>query len=98
MLGFLKKIMNNKDSILNNNVYSAHRILKTDIKIKPNLQEDEIIFGCGCFWGADKCFWKLPGVITTSVGYAGGEKINPTYYEVCSGLTGHTEVVRVVWD
>ena len=98
MFRFLKKIMNNKDSILNNNVYSAHRILKTDIKIKPNLQEDEIIFGCGCFWGAEKCFWKLPGVITTSVGYAGGEKINPTYYEVCSGLTGHTEVVRVVWD
>ena len=45
-----------------------------------------------------KCFWKLPGVVTTSVGYAGGEKSNPTYYEVCSGITGHSEVVRVVWD
>ena len=52
----------------------------------------------GCFWGAEKCFWKLPGVVTTSVGYAGGQKKNPTYYEVCSGLTGHSEVVRVVWD
>ena len=55
-------------------------------------------FGCGCFWGAEKCFWKLPGVITTSVGYAGGEKKNPSYYEVCSGITGHAEVVRVVWN
>ena len=50
------------------------------------------------FWGAEKCFWKLPGVITTSVGYAGGEKNNPTYYEVCSGITGHAEVVKVVWN
>ena len=50
------------------------------------------------FWGAEKCFWKLPGVVTTSVGYAGGYTKNPTYDEVCSGLTGHTEVVRVVYD
>ena len=56
------------------------------------------IFGCGCFWGAEKCFWKLPGVVTTSVGYAGGKKQNPTYYEVCSGFTGHAEVVRVIWN
>ena len=77
---------------------SLHRILKTDIHKDPNKQEDEIFFGCGCFWGAEKCFWKLPGVVTTSVGYAGGNKSNPTYYEVCSGLTGHSEVVRVIWD
>ncbi len=90
--------MKNEEVNLTNDAYSIHRILKTDIKKDPNLEEDEIIFGCGCFWGAEKCFWKLPGVITTSVGYAGGEKNNPTYYEVCSGLTGHSEVVRVIWD
>jgi len=98
MFEFLKSIMNNEKSSINNHSNSIHRILKTDIKKEPNHLEDEIVFGCGCFWGAEKCFWKLPGVITTSVGYAGGEKINPTYYEVCSGATGHSEVVRVVWD
>ena len=98
MFEFLKNIMKNKESDLTNNDNYVHRILKTDIKKVPNLQEDEIIFGCGCFWGAEKCFWKLPGVVTTSVGYAGGERSNPTYYEVCSGLTGHSEVVRVIWD
>ena len=90
--------MNNEEVNLASDAYSLHRILKTDIKKAPNLEEDEIIFGCGCFWGAEKCFWKLPGVVTTSVGYAGGEKNNPTYYEVCSGLTGHSEVVRVIWN
>jgi len=55
-------------------------------------------FGCGCFWGAEKAFWRLPGVHVTSVGYQGGTTPNPTYEEVCSGATGHTEVVRVVWD
>tara|TARA_A100001388_G_scaffold270407_1_gene247865 strand:+ start:183 stop:932 length:750 start_codon:yes stop_codon:yes gene_type:complete len=98
IFGLQKKIMNNKESISTSSSGSFHRILKNDIKKEPNNQEDEIIFGCGCFWGAEKCFWKLPGVITTSVGYAGGSKNNPTYYEVCSGLTGHSEVVRVVWD
>ncbi len=98
MLKFLKKIMNNEYSTLDNEMSYLHRILKTDIKKDPNPKEDEIIFGCGCFWGAEKCFWKLPGVVTTSVGYAGGEKENPTYYEVCSGLTGHSEVVRVIWN
>ena len=98
MFKFLKNIMSNEDVNLTNDAYSLHRILKTDIKKDPSLEEDEIIFGCGCFWGAEKCFWKLPGVVTTSVGYAGGEKNNPTYYEVCSGITGHAEVVRVVWN
>ena len=98
MFEFLKNIMNTEEQLSINNENSVHRILKTNIKIDPNSNEDEIIFGCGCFWGAEKCFWKLPGVITTSVGYAGGDKTNPTYYEVCSGLTGHSEVVRIIWN
>ena len=57
-----------------------------------------ILLGMGCFWGAEKIFWQLDGVYHTSVGYAGGYTKNPTYDEVCSGLTGHTEVVRVVYD
>jgi len=56
------------------------------------------LFGFGCFWGAEKCFWQLPGVYVTAVGYAGGYTPNPTYKEVCSGQTGHNEVVRVVFD
>jgi peptide-methionine (S)-S-oxide reductase len=55
-------------------------------------------FGLGCFWGAERAFWKLPGVWVTAVGYAGGVTPNPTYREVCSGMTGHNEVVRVVYD
>jgi peptide-methionine (S)-S-oxide reductase len=55
-------------------------------------------FGLGCFWGAEKAFWSLPGVYSTAVGYAGGLTPNPSYEEVCTGLTGHNEVVRVVYD
>ena len=76
--------------------------LKNDIN-GLNLKEipenfKTIVIGMGCFWGAEKIFWKLQGVYHTSVGYAGGYTKNPTYEEVCSGLTGHTEVVRVVYN
>ena len=75
-----------------------HTILNNDLSAELKDNEQEILFGCGCFWGAEKGFWRLPGIISTAVGYAGGEKENPSYREVCTGLTGHTEVVRVVWN
>src|SRR5467141_1748779 len=59
---------------------------------------EQAVFGMGCFWGAERKFWQAPGVYSTAVGYAGGLTPNPTYREVCSGLTGHTEAVRVVFD
>ena len=62
----------------------------------PGLQQ--VQFGMGCFWGVERKFWSLPGVFTTAVGYAGGSTPNATYDEVCSGQTGHTEAVLVVWD
>ena len=57
-----------------------------------------VLFGMGCFWGAERLFWQLPGVYVTAVGYAGGYTANPTYHETCSGRTGHTEAVLVVYD
>ncbi|MCE8027230.1 peptide-methionine (S)-S-oxide reductase MsrA [Billgrantia desiderata] len=59
---------------------------------------EQIVLGLGCFWGAERLFWQLPGVYVTAVGYAGGVTPNPTYEETCTGRTGHTEVVRVVFD
>jgi peptide-methionine (S)-S-oxide reductase len=68
--------------------------------IKPPFPEglEQAVFGLGCFWGAERKFWQTAGVWTTAVGYAGGVTPNPTYEEVCSGLTGHTEAVLVVFD
>jgi peptide-methionine (S)-S-oxide reductase len=68
--------------------------------IKPPFPRgmETAVFGLGCFWGAERKFWQLPGVYTTAVGYAGGPTPNPTYQEVCSGMTGHNEVVLVVFD
>jgi peptide-methionine (S)-S-oxide reductase len=69
-------------------------------RIKPPFPAgmQQAVFGMGCFWGAERLFWQLPGVYSTAVGYAGGLTPNPTYEEVCSGMTGHTEVVLVVFD
>ena len=69
-------------------------------RLEPPFPEglERIVFGMGCFWGAEKTFWELDGVYTTAAGYAGGTTPNPTYAEVCSGQTGHTEVVLVVFD
>ena len=75
-----------------------HVLLGTPIAAPPADGQQEAQFGCGCFWGAEKGFWRLPGVVTTAVGYAGGSGSNPSYEQVCSGRTGHAEVVRVVWD
>jgi peptide-methionine (S)-S-oxide reductase len=69
-------------------------------RIKPPFPAgmQQAVVGMGCFWGAERIFWQLPGVYSTAVGYAGGLTPNPTYEEVCSGMTGHTEVVLVVFD
>jgi peptide-methionine (S)-S-oxide reductase len=79
-------------------VTEPHLVLGT--KLTPPFPEglERAIFGMGCFWGAEKTFWSLPGVYTTAVGYAGGATPNPTYQEVCSRRTGHTEAVLVVYD
>jgi peptide-methionine (S)-S-oxide reductase len=68
--------------------------------LKPPFPEgmETSVFGLGCFWGAERKFWQIPGVYTTAVGYAAGMTPNPTYQEVCSGMTGHNEVVLVVFD
>lgn len=79
-------------------VPDRHCVLGTPLKGPFPDGMEQAVFGMGCFWGAEREFWKLPGVYTTAVGYAGGYTRNPTYKEVCSGMTGHTEVVLVVYD
>ncbi len=78
-------------------VPARHAVLGTPLKLAPNADQAQIILGMGCFWGAERKFWNLPGVYSTAVGYAGGYTQNPTYEEVCTGLTGHTEVVLVTY-
>ena len=75
-----------------------HSIFNLDLDSPTPTDHKEIILGAGCFWGVERRLWNLQGVRLTSVGYAGGTSINPSYEEVCSGSTGHAEVVKVVFD
>ena len=77
---------------------STHFVTGRDIKTPVPDGMAEIVLGMGCFWGVERLFWQTPGVWHTAVGYAGGTTPNPTYEEVCSGATGHAEVVRVIYD
>jgi len=79
-------------------VPDAHLVLGTPLVGPFPEGTEQAVFGMGCFWGAERKFWTLEGVITTAVGYAGGFTPNPTYHEVCGGRTGHAEVVLVVFD
>jgi peptide-methionine (S)-S-oxide reductase len=79
-------------------ISGRHFVNGTDIKQPAANGLEEAVFGLGCFWGAERKFWQIPGVVTTAVGYAGGFTPNATYEEVCGGRTGHAEVVRVIFD
>ncbi|MDX1334816.1 MAG: peptide-methionine (S)-S-oxide reductase MsrA [Gammaproteobacteria bacterium] len=79
-------------------VSEKHFVLGTPLKPPFPAEMESVLFGMGCFWGAERRFWQLDGVYTTAVGYAAGYTPNPTYQEVCSGMTGHNEVVLVVFD
>jgi peptide-methionine (S)-S-oxide reductase len=79
-------------------VPEQHRVLGTPLRPPFPDGLERAVFGMGCFWGAEELFWKVPGVYTTAVGYAGGFTANPSYEEVCTGRTGHTEVALVVYD
>src|SRR5262249_26555230 len=76
----------------------VHAVLGTPQQGPWPAGSESAVFGMGCFWGAERMFWKLPGVYSTAVGYAGGFTRNPTYEDTCTGMTGHTEVVQVVYD
>ncbi|NOI67675.1 peptide-methionine (S)-S-oxide reductase MsrA [Vibrio sp. 99-8-1] len=79
-------------------ITQPHFVNQTDITLAATESQQELLLGMGCFWGAERLFWQLEGVISTSVGYSGGFTPNPSYDEVCSGKTGHTEVVKVIFD
>ena len=80
------------------NVGTTHLVLGTPIETDAPEGFETVVVGLGCFWGEEQTFWQVPGVWSTSVGYAGGVTPNPSYEEVCSGRTGHAEVVRIIFD
>ena len=103
MWGFKKAQMPSREQALPGRkeamrVTGAHHVLGRPLTPPFPGATERAVFGLGCFWGAEKTFWGLPGVVTTAVGYAGGFTPNPTYEEVCSGRTGHNEVVLVAYD
>ena len=79
-------------------VVNKHAVLNNPIQGPFPEHLKKALFGLGCFWGAEKCFWTMEGVYSTAVGYSAGATPNPTYEEVCSGMTAHNEVVLVVFD
>ena len=86
-------------SAISSDAAKRHYILKSNNLKEPFPEHlEKIWFGCGCFWGTEKGFWRLPGVYSTAVGYCGGNVDVPTYHQVCSGQTGHCEVTQVVFD
>ena len=79
-------------------VPAVHEVLGTSMTGPFPAGSEQLVVGMGCFWGAERIFWNLPGVITTAAGYAGGFTVNPSYEQTCTGRTGHTEAVLVVYD
>lgn len=79
-------------------ITELHHVNQTDLTADKPAGSQQVLLGLGCFWGAERVFWQLDGVLSTSVGYSGGFTPNPTYQEVCTGETGHAEVVRVIFD
>ena len=102
MFSFQPKVAKAGDPLPGRNesmaITDQHYVNGKNLKPPFEAGTHQAVFGLGCFWGAERCFWQLGGVITTAVGYAGGSTPNPTYHEVCSGRTGHTEAVLVVFD
>jgi|SRR4051794_18322498 peptide-methionine (S)-S-oxide reductase len=102
LLGSKTKLVTPEDALPGrpDPIPTVERHFVLDTPIKPPFPEgmETLVVGMGCFWGAERVFWQAPGVYTTAVGYAGGYTPNPTYEEVCSARTGHTEVVLVVFD